>query len=80
MHHQHHQGKYIAVQRFKQGYKQWQFAKLIDVSPSRMSVIEQTAELEEPTLQKIATALKLPVHEIKGEQKIEGGGGTDDYP
>ena len=59
-----HMGKAIARLRLLKGMKQATFAKLMGVSQSALSQIEQRSSITLPTLEKAARALGVTVENI----------------
>jgi DNA-binding XRE family transcriptional regulator len=60
------QGKNVRMLRQLSDLKQWQLAKMINVTSQRMSVIEQTPVLELELKIRIANALNTTIEEIEG--------------
>jgi len=60
-----HIGRNISRIREKKGMKQETLAELLGISQQKMSVIENTKELEDAKLNEIANALEVPANAIK---------------
>lgn len=60
-----HLGRNICRIREMKGMKQETLAELLGISQQKMSVIENTEELDDAKLNEIANALKVPANAIK---------------